>query len=202
MLTVGLTGGIGSGKTAVSDAFARLGTPVIDTDLLARAVVEPGQPALDEIVVEFGPTVLGSDGGLDRAALRRAVFAEPARRRRLETILHPRIRQAMNDRLRTLAAAGADYVIVVVPLLVETGMHALVDRVLVVDVPETEQVRRVMARDGVDETQARRVLAAQADRDQRLAAADEVIHNTGSLADLTARVAELHQRYQHLATGP
>lgn len=202
MLTVGLTGGIGSGKSAVSDAFARRGVAVIDTDLLAREVVEPGQPALDEIAAEFGADVLDPGGRLDRAALRRAVFAEPARRRRLEAILHPRIRQAMEERLRALEAAGADYAIVVVPLLVETGMTALMDRVLVVDVPEAEQIRRVMARDGVDEPQARRVLAAQADRDRRLAAADDVIPNTGTLADLEPKVAELDRRYRALAARP
>lgn len=197
MLVVGLTGGIGSGKTAVSNAFARLGVPVIDTDVLAREVVRPGQPALAEIAEQFGPQCLDATSALDRSYLRRVVFADPGLRERLEAILHPRIRQALRERL---AALAAPYCLVVVPLLVETGMATLVQRILVVDVPESVQVQRVMARDGVNETEARRVLAAQATRAQRLAAADDVIDNSSSdLAALAAQVAFLHQRY--LALG-
>lgn len=196
MLIIGLTGGIGSGKTAVSDAFARRGAPIIDTDLIAREVVAPGQPALAEIVTQFGPACVDSQGGLDRAYLRQVVFAEPALRRRLESILHPRIRQALRERL---AAIKTPYCLVVVPLLVETGMTDMAHRILVVDVPAAFQIQRVMARDNVTEDQARRVLAAQASRAQRLALADDVIDNSGDLASLDAQVAALHEKYIVLA---
>ena len=196
MLVVGLTGGIGSGKTAVSDRFARYGTPVIDTDLLARELVESGQPALDEIAAAFGRDCLDEAGCLDRARLRERVFADASGRRRLEMILHPRIRALAKQRIALLAAS---YCLLVIPLLVETGMTDLVDRVLVVDAPEAEQLRRVMARDRTDEEQARRILAAQARREQRLALADEVVENSGDLAALDRQVSALHQRYLTLA---
>lgn len=196
MLIIGLTGGIGSGKTAVSDAFARRGAPVIDTDIIAREVVAPGQPALAEIVAQFGPACVDSQGSLDRAYLRQVVFAEPALRRRLESILHPRIRQALRERLTVIKAP---YCLVVVPLLVETGMTDMADRILVVDVPAAFQIQRVMARDNVTEDQARHVLAAQASRAQRLALADDVIDNSGDLASLDVQVAALHQKYIAIA---
>ena len=196
MLVVGLTGGIGSGKTAVSDRFARLGAPVIDTDLLARELVEPGQPALAEIVAAFGSDCLDRDGRLHRARLRERVFADPTGRRRLEAILHPRIRTLAREQIAHLTTP---YCLLVIPLLAETGMTDLVDRVLVVDAPEAEQIRRVMARDGVTEEQARRVLAAQADRSQRLALANEIVENAGDLAALDHQVAALHQYYLTLA---
>lgn len=196
MLTVGLTGGIGSGKTAVSDYFARYGVPVVDTDMIARELVEPGQPAWVEIAAEFGQECLDSAGRLNRAALRERVFADEASRRRLEAILHPQIRAAARKRI---AALTAPYGLLVIPLLAETGMTDLVDRVLVVDVAEAEQIRRVMARDQIDEAQARRILAAQASRAQRLALADEVLQNEGDFEDLERRVADLHQHYLRLA---
>ena len=196
VLVIGLTGGIGSGKTAVSDRFARLGAPVIDTDLLARELVAPGQPALVEIVAAFGSDCLDDAGQLRRAHLRARVFADPAGRRRLEAILHPRIRALTRERIARLTAP---YCLLVVPLLAETGMTDLVDRVLVVDAPEATRIRRVMARDGIDETQARRILAAQADRSQRLALADEIVENVGDLAALDRRIAGLHQHYLTLA---
>lgn len=196
VLIIGLTGGIGSGKTAVSDRFAQWGAPVVDTDLLARELVEPGQPALADIAAEFGPDCLDRDGRLHRARLRERVFADPAGRHRLEAILHPRIRLLARERI---AGLTAPYCLLVIPLLAETGMTDLVDRVLVVDAPETERIRRVMARDGIDETQARRILAAQADRDQRLALADEIVENAGDLAALDQRVAALHRHYSTLA---
>jgi dephospho-CoA kinase len=199
MLVVGLTGGIGSGKTTVSDQFAQWGIPVIDTDLLARELVEPGQPALAEIAVEFGTDCLDDQGRLDRARLREQVFADDAGRRRLEAILHPRIRAMARQRIATLQAP---YCLLVIPLLVETGMTDLVDRVLVVDVPEAEQIRRVMARDRIDEAQARRILAAQASRDQRLSLADEVVKNFGNFAKLELQIADLHRRYLRLAANP
>lgn len=196
VLVIGLTGGIGSGKTAVSDRFARLGAPVIDTDLLARELVAPGQPALAEIVAAFGSDCLDDTGQLRRAHLRARVFADPAGRRRLEAILHPRIRALTRERTARLTAP---YCLLVVPLLAETGMTDLVDRVLVVDAPEATRIRRVMARDGIDERQARRILAAQADRSQRLALADEIVENVGDLAALDRRIAGLHQHYLTLA---
>ena len=198
MLVVGLTGGIGSGKTAVSDRFAQRGVPVIDTDLLARELVEPGQPALAAIVAEFGPDCIDDRGRLRRAELRERVFADPVGRQRLEAILHPRIRALARERI---AALRAPYCLVVIPLLAETGMIDLVDRVLVVDVPEAEQIHRVMARDRLDETQARRILAVQAQRAQRLALADEILDNAGDFEHLDRQVIDLHQRYSILATA-
>ena len=196
MLVIGLTGGIGSGKTMVSDRFARLGVPVIDTDLLARELVEPGQPALTEIMTDFGPDCLDNEGRLHRGRLRERVFADPAGRRRLEAILHPRIRALARERIARLTAP---YCLLVIPLLAETGMTDLVDRVLVVDAPEATQIHRVMARDGVTEAQARRILAAQADRNQRLALANEIVENAGDLAALDHQIAGLHQHYLTLA---
>lgn len=196
MLVV-LTGGIASGKSAAADEFARLGVPVIDTDVLAREVVEPGQPALQAIRAEFGDGVMRADGALDRRALRRIIFADAARRERLEAILHPRIVERARQRLAQL---DAGYAVLVVPLLVETGLFADADRVLVVDVPEQTQLERLRARDQVDRDQAHAALAAQATREQRLARADDVIDNSGTLADLHARVAELDRHYRRLAS--
>lgn len=198
MFSVGLTGGIGSGKTAASDHFAKLGVHVIDTDVLSRELVAPGQPALDEIVAAFGPGVIGADGRLDRAALRQRVFADPAQRRRLESILHPRIRDAMQAQAR---AASGPYVVCVIPLLVETGQQVLVDRVLVVDSPPELQRQRVVARDGIDDDAVDAILAAQVDRATRLAAADDVVVNDGDLDRLYARLDALHRRYVALAGG-
>ena len=199
MLVIGLTGGIGSGKTAVSDRFALHGAPIIDTDLIARQLVEPGQPALTEIAAAFGAECLDDSGSLRRAHLRERVFADPEGRRRLEAILHPRIRARVRERIDGLTSP---YCLVVIPLLAETGMDDLVDRILVVDVPETEQVRRVMARDRVDADHAHRILAAQASRDQRLALADEVLENTGDLDELGRQVDGLHRYYLQLTTQP
>lgn len=196
MLVVGLTGGIGSGKTAVSDRFARHGVPIIDTDLLARELVEPGQPALTEIATAFGLDCLDGTGRLDRARLRERVFADASGRRRLEAILHPQIRALSRQRLAQLTAP---YSLLVIPLLAETGMTDWIDRVLVVDAPEAERLRRVMARDQTDEEQARRILAAQASREQRLALADEVVENSGDFAALDRQVSTLHQHYLTLA---
>lgn len=198
VLVVGLTGGIGSGKTAVSDRFAQLGIPVIDTDLIARELVEPGQPALAEIAAEFGVDCLDDQGRIDRARLRQRVFADDAGRRCLEAILHPRIRTMARQRI---AALTAPYCLLVIPLLAETGMTDLVDRVLVVDAPEEEQIYRVMTRDQIDEAQTRRILAAQASRDQRLALADEVLENSGDFVKLELQIADLHRHYLRLATN-
>lgn len=198
MLKIGLTGGIASGKTAVAKAFAALGATIIDTDAVAREVVRPGTPALAAIEREFGPKMITETGELDRGRMRRLIFADAAARHRLEQIVHPAIRA------RTLELAGdvdADYVLIAVPLLVETGFRKLVDRVLVVDCPEKLQIRRLMQRDGASEKEARAALAAQTDRETRNAAADDIVDNSGSLADLETRVSELHAHYLELASN-
>jgi dephospho-CoA kinase len=199
MFTVGLTGGIGSGKSTVADCFAALGVPVIDTDVLARDLTAPGGGALDAIRAAFGDTVMQADGSLDRAALRRRVFADAGARRQLEAILHPRIRQAVE---LELAALAGSYALVVIPLLVETGGYRdLLNRVLVVDCPEALQIARVVARSGLTPDEVKAILAAQASRAARLAAADDVIVNAASPESLPAQVATLHQHYQILASA-
>ena len=198
MVRVGLTGGIASGKSVVAELFAALGAPIVDTDQVAREVVAPGEPGLTAVAEEFGRAILTTAGTLDRAALRRRVFADKRARERLEAILHPLIRA------RTLAAMDdldAPYVLVAVPLLVETGFSALVDRVLVVDCPRELQLARLMARDQHNQAEAEQILAAQVSRETRLAAADDVIDNGGSLAATRAQVATLHQRYLELAAA-
>jgi len=195
---VALTGGIASGKTTVADRFAALGVPVIDTDLIARQVVEPGEPALAEIVAAFGHGVLDADGRLDRRRLREIIFTDATARRRLEAILHPAIRAAMERQSR---AAGGPYQLLVIPLLAEGGRRDHVDRVLLVDVPEAVQVERLMRRDGVSREQAAASLGAQATRAARLAIADDVLANTGRAEDLDGQVAALHARYLGLATA-
>jgi len=200
MFTVGLTGGIGSGKSTVADLFAAHGVPVIDTDVVARDLTAPGGAALDAIRAAFGDTVMQADGALDRAALRRRIFSDVGERRRLEAILHPRIRQVV---ARTLAALTAPYALVVIPLLVETGGYReVLNRVLVVDCPEDLQIARVMARSGLARDEAEAILAVQAARAARLAAADDVILNTASPEALRAEVATLHRRYLALSTTP
>lgn len=195
-LTVGLTGGIASGKSAVADAFAKLGAPVIDTDVISREVVAVGEAGLDAVRKLFGPAVLTAEGELNRRALRERVFADPVKRRHLEDILHPLIRERS---LRALERVKAPYAIVVVPLLVETSFGALVDRVLVVDVPVETQLQRLMQRDGLSRDAAAVMIGAQADRPSRLAAADDVIDNSGDLAATHEQVDRLHQRYLELA---
>ena len=198
MFTVGLTGGIGSGKSTVADFFAARHVPVIDTDVIARELTAPGGAALGEIRASFGDAML-PDGKLDRARLRRRVFADPGARRQLEAILHPRIHQAVEQ---ALAAQAAPYALVVIPLLVESGGYRdLLDRVLVVDCPEALQVTRVTARSGLTEDEVRAILAAQATRAERLAIADDVIVNSASPAAIEREVAALHQRYLALASA-
>ena len=193
MFTVALTGGIASGKSAVADRFAALGIELIDADLVARELVEPGQPALAELVSRFGPAILTPDGRLDRRRMRERVFADPTARRSLEGILHPLIRDELRRRAHRTVRT---YAMLVVPLLVESGPHyAWVDRVLVVDVSREVQFTRLTARDGIDAALADSMLDAQATRDQRLAIADDVIDNSGSFADLDIAVASLHARY-------
>lgn len=195
-MKIGLTGGIASGKSAVADAFAMRGVAVIDTDVIAREVVAPGGAALDEIRGAFGAQILDSAGNLDRKRLRKLVFSDPNQRRRLEAILHPRIVAVMAERV---AAAGGRYQVVVVPLLVETGMSDRFDRVLVVDCPQKLQIARLVARDDETEESARAIVAAQAQRAQRLARADDIIVNDGDLVALDVAVAKLHRVYDAIA---
>jgi dephospho-CoA kinase len=193
---VALTGGIASGKTTVANLFADLGVPLVDSDLIAREVVEPGQPALGAVVAAFGPDVLGTDGRLDRRRLREIIFADPAARVRLESILHPAIRAEMD---RQSASAQGPYHLLVIPLLAEGSGRDRADRVLVVDVPESLQIERLMARDSVSRAQAEASLRAQASRAARLEIADDVVLNTGRIEDLRSQVAELHARYVKFA---
>jgi dephospho-CoA kinase len=198
-LLVGLTGGIGAGKSAVTRCFESLGVPVIDADRVAREVVAPGGPALDEIAAAFGPGVLDASGALDRSRLRERVFAAPDERTRLEAILHPRIRTAMQERVKALTGR-APYAVLVIPLLLEVGQRDMVDRVLVVEAPEGERIARVAARDGVPAGQVRRIMSAQLPQAERMARADDLIWNDGSEEDLRARVAALHRQYLEMAT--
>jgi len=198
-MRIGLTGGIASGKSTVSQRFAELGVPVIDADVASRAVVLPGTPGLLRIVRRFGPGILGADGELDRRALRNLIFDHPDSRRDLDAILHPLIRAEMETRA---AAAVGPYLVMAIPLLVEGGgARGRVDRVLVVDVDEATQLQRVQARDAIGAEQARAILASQASRAARLAAADDVLPNTGSVTDLRQAVDVLHQQYLRLAAG-
>lgn len=191
-----LTGGIAAGKTAVSDLFAQRGVPVIDTDRIAHEIVEPGQPALQRIIKAFGPEFLGADGRLDRKKMRNAIFSSPRQKTRLEGILHPAIASEVNHRIAQIAAP---WCILVVPLLAETSLFPWIDRVLVVDVEESVQIKRVMARDKISQQQARSILDAQTGRQQRLALADDILDNSGTLKQLEARVDQLYDKYTALA---
>jgi dephospho-CoA kinase len=198
LFTVGLTGGIGCGKTTVADQFAALGASVIDTDQIAHALTAPHGAAMPALLAEFGADFATPDGALDRARMRNLVFSEPGARARLETILHPKIRDAT---AAAAAIATGPYVILVVPLLVESGSWAeRVSRVLVVDCPEALQVQRVMGRSGLPEAQVRAIMAAQATREQRLAAADDVILNDDGIELLAPQVANMHTFYLDNAT--
>src|SRR5262245_56658127 len=196
MFVVGITGGIGSGKSAVSDRFKRLGIKVVDADIASREVVKPGQPALATISQHFGADVIQADGSLDRARLRALVFAKPDERLWLERLLHPLINEYLR---RELASATSAYAILVSPLLKDTGQSRFTHRILVVDVPEEVQLSRTMARDSNDETQVKAIMAAQTSRESRLAIADDVIQNDGGFDALDAAVAQLHERYLTLA---
>lgn len=200
MLRIGLTGGIGSGKSEVSRHFAALGTPVIDTDLLAREVVDPGQPLLQEILDTFGRDLRLKNGSLDRSALRARVFQEPELRKRLEAMTHPRIAQALEDRVAALPAQTL-YVVLVIPLLFEAGWQKQVDRVLVVDCPEAVQVERVARRDGIPVELAWTMVRSQASREQRRQGADDVIDNGGGedAGSLETRVGDLDRCYRKWA---
>ena len=190
---VAVTGGIASGKSAVTRRFQALGVPVHDADMAAREVIEPGTPGLQAVIDAFGPSVLDSDGRLDRPAMRRRVFADDDARRRLEAIIHPRVREWLHDR----AMAQHDpYCLLAIPLLVENmDAYRWVNRVLVVDAPPETQIARLVERDGIDAALAQRMLERQASRTERLAVADDVIDNSGDEAALDDAVMALHQRY-------
>ena len=196
MFRVGLTGGIASGKSTVAELFAEAGAVVLDTDRIAREVVEPGRPALAALVQALGPEILDRDGSLDRAQMRRRIFADAGLRGRVESILHPAI---LAELARQSDAAGGPYQVLVIPLLVEGDRAGLVDRVLVVDCPVETQIERLVARDGETREGARAMLEAQARRQERLAAADDVIENDGSRAELKAEVAALDRQYRSMA---
>ncbi|MDX9686018.1 dephospho-CoA kinase [Halopseudomonas formosensis] len=198
-LIIGLTGGIGSGKSAAAARFEQAhGIHVVDADIKSRVVVEPGRPALQMIVDRFGDAVLQADGSLNRAALRERVFQVPDERRWLEQLLHPLIREEI---VTDLASARSPYALLVSPLLVESGQYQMTRRVLVVDVPEALQIARTTARDNVPEDQVRAILKAQAQREERLRHAHDVIANDRDLAALHAQVDALHQQYLALARG-
>ena len=200
---VAVTGGVASGKSAVTARFEALGVTVHDADLVAREVVEPGTPGLADIAVRFGDAVIAADGTLDRRAMRERVFADPEARRALEAIIHPRVRAVLRDRaLGGGPGTGAPYGIVAVPLLAESeGDWSWVQRVLVVDVPRAVQHARLVARDGVDAAAADAMIAAQASRERRLAIADDVVVNDGTLQALDRAVGTLHARYTQLASA-
>lgn len=189
---IGLTGGIASGKTTVANLFAALGVPIVDTDLLSREVVAPGSPLLRQITDHFGMQVQSGDGSLNRQELRKRIFEDPAQRKWLEALLHPAIRELTDARCE---AATGPYVMVAIPLLVETGGEARFDRVLVVDCDPDLQLARLVARDGTTREEALRMLAAQAPRAKRLSVADDVIHNDGDIAALRSQVEKLHLQY-------
>ena len=195
-LRIGLTGGIASGKSTVAQRLTELGVPVIDADESARGVVAPGTPGLRAVMESFGAGILNPDGSLDRRAMRELIFAEPQRRSELERILHPLIRDDMDQRA---AAAVGPYVVLAIPLLIESGKFDRVDRILVVDIDEALQLQRLMARDPGTVEQARTIIAAQADRATRLKFADDVLHNSGTVSDLRHRVDAIHGRYVSLS---
>lgn len=195
-LVIGVTGGIGSGKSTVCTAFSRYGIPVFDTDQVAREVVVPGSPGLAAVVAAFGTEVLAEDGTLDRAALRKIVFADSARRADLEAILHPRIRSRVQE---LIAQTTTPYCLLGIPLLVEHGNHSQVDRILVVDCSEAAQIARVMARDKLTEQEVTAIMRTQATRQERLDKADDVVINASELSAIQAQVKALHARYLALA---
>lgn len=196
-LVVALTGGIGSGKTSVSTRLAELGAAVIDTDLLAHALTQPDAEAMPAIAAAFGPGVIAADGGLDRAAMRRLAFADPQARRRLEAILHPLIRARLAAELRQVEAP---YAVLVIPLLFETGWTDIADRILVVDLPEDQQIARVMRRNGLSAAEVRQILATQVSGATRRAGADDLIENDGDLEALWRLTDLLHRNYLRLST--
>jgi dephospho-CoA kinase len=196
MLVVGLTGGIGSGKSVVADCFMKLGVPIIDADHVARHITMPGMPATKLIVDHFGHDVLQSDGSLNRGALRQQIFNDADQRQWLEELLHPLILQ---DIQRQISEIKAPYCITVIPLLFEVDYHHFVNRTLVVDASEETQLQRTIARDKISRETAMKMLLAQAKRNERLEKANDVIQNDGGLAELMPQVEKLHQKYLEMA---
>ena len=196
MFLIGLTGGIGSGKSTVAELFAERGIEIVDADLIAREVVLPGTAALGQIASHFGSSILAASGELDRAALRKRVFADTSARLWLEGLLHPLIHDRIVQRID---ACQSPYCILASPLLLETSQHQLVNRVLVVDVDETSQLQRTLQRDGSDEATIRGIIAAQMARQDRLRQADDVLDNSGDRSKLDTNVDKLHTRYLELA---
>jgi dephospho-CoA kinase len=197
MLRVGLTGGVGSGKSTVCGLFADFGVPIVDADLIARQLVDPGSDGLAAIVNIFGAEILTGDGSLNRAEMRKLVFADAQKRHELDAIMHPRIYAAIEIAVSQLQA---DYCVIAIPLLVETRKTQMVDRVLVVDCPESMQLQRISTRDRIDEQEAAAMIASQVGRQQRLDAADDVIDNSNRLSQLAEQVKSLHNSYFLLAT--
>ena len=191
-MIIGLTGGIGSGKTAVSDTFKSLGIDIVDADVSSRLVVEKGQPALDDIQAHFGDGILDSENNLDRTKLREIIFKNPQERVWLEKLLHPKIAKHIKDQLEN---SDSPYCILVSPLLLETEQKSYCSFVLVVDVPEESQIARTTKRDGVSEEQVKNIISAQIDREKRLEQADEIIINDGSMEELKEKVLVLHTKY-------
>ena len=200
MLVVGLTGGIGSGKSAASTQFEALGRPIIDADLIAREVVEPGEAALTKIVEQFGPAILSDDGTLDRAHLRETVFSDTKSREWLEQLLHPIIRHRIMDKIESYQGM-TPFVILASPLLLETDQHKMVDHIVVIDLPEELQVKRAASRDGNNEEQIKRIMAAQLSRQARLDLADTVLDNSSTLDNLRTQIKILDIQLRELAVN-
>ena len=198
MFVVGLTGGIGSGKTVASDRFEELGVKVVDADIASRVVVEIGKPALSSIEGEFGSDVISDDGSLNRAKLREIIFKDDEAKSWLESLLHPLIGQHISDEI---ASATSRYVILVSPLLFETTQFQMCNRTLLIDVPKDIQILRTAKRDKVPESQVEKIIASQMDRDQKIGKADDVIVNDGEIGDLISKIDKIHQRYIELADG-
>ncbi|MFT5691876.1 MAG: dephospho-CoA kinase [Oceanicoccus sp.] len=196
MFVVGLTGGIGSGKTAATDYFQSLGIAIVDADIASRTVVEQGKPALAAISAHFGDDVLQIDGTLDRAALRKCIFSDATEKQWLEKLLHPLIAEEIHQGLQT---ADSLYAIFVSPLLIESRQMDLCDQILVIDVPEEIQLQRTTQRDNNDSEQVKRIIASQATRQQRIEKATDIVENIGTLADLHIQLNKLHQKYSALA---
>jgi dephospho-CoA kinase len=196
MLVIGLTGGIGSGKSTIAKLFAERGVPIIDTDLIARELTKPNQAAFSSIVKHMGQDILLADGTLNRAKLRDLVFADPKQRRWLENLLHPLIRKAMEKEINEL---DAPYCIAVIPLLFEVEFYSLVNRILVVDAPEALQIERVIARDKISKSDVQAILRTQASREDRVARAHDVILNEGKLEDVIPQVEKLHKMYLQMS---
>ena len=192
MLIIGLTGGIGSGKSAVSDKFKSLGINVVDADVAARTVVEPGQPALAEIERHFGSNILNQEGVLDRAQLREIIASDSEERVWLESVLHPKIGEQI---AKELDESTSPYTIYVAPLLLETNSQKMCSRILVVDVPKEIQIQRTAERDKVSEIQIEKIVTVQMEREERLEKADDVLVNTGTIKELEEQVVKLHQKY-------